>query len=383
MAPHDFLLALLVLLSIAAVSLRFSHRLGLGSVLGLLTAGVIIGPTGFDLARRVADVRRFSELGVVLLLFIIGLEMHPHRLWELRRAAALGLLQVVLTGAAIAVYVGLIGQPGATAIIIGYGFALSSTAVVLQILQERGQLASPAGQTVFGVLLMQDLAVVPLLAAVPLLAGGGAAGGYGPFARLAMVAGALLAVVVGVRLLLPPLLDRLTRQSDGETFAAVAMLAVVASALIMEEAGASMALGTFVAGVLLAESPHRQRIEHLVLPFEHVLLSLFFIAAGMSIDLGALPLPLPVLLVHAVVLIAIKAAVLYGLGRALSLRRADAVRVGLLLAQCGEFGFVLFAAAEVAGLLPPAGFAVAAVLIGLSMAATPLLARAADRWAAE
>ncbi|MDX2168546.1 MAG: cation:proton antiporter [Deltaproteobacteria bacterium] len=379
MAPHDFLLALLVLLTIASVTLVFFHRLGLGSVLGLLAAGVVIGPTGLDLARRVADVRRFSELGVVLLLFVVGLEMHPKRVWELRRAALLGFWQVLLTGAAIALYVRFIGLPTATALIIGYGFALSSTAVVLQLMQERGQLDRPAGQTTFGILLMQDLAVVPLLAAVPLLAGRGGADAHGPLARLALVLGALLAVVVIVRLLLPAALDRLERARDGEAFAAVAMLAVVAAALVMEEAGASMALGTFLAGVLLSESPHRQRIEQLVLPFQHVLLSLFFVAAGMSIDLGALLLPLRVLLVHAVVLIVIKAAVLIGLCRAFALRRGDAWRIGLVLAQCGEFGFVLFAAAESVGLMHPAGFSVAAVLIGLSMAVTPLLARVADR----
>ncbi|MEO8603458.1 MAG: cation:proton antiporter [bacterium] len=159
------------------------------------------------------------------------------------------------------------------------------------------------------------------------------------------------------------------------------MLAVLASALVMEEVGASMALGTFVAGMLLSDSPHRARIEHLVLPFESVLLSLFFVAAGMSIDVGHLKSPLPLLVVHAVVLMATKAAVLYGLCRAFGLGRGIALRVGLLLAQCGEFGFVLFTAAGEHGLVGPDGFAIGAVLIGLSMAATPLLARVADRWA--
>jgi glutathione-regulated potassium-efflux system protein KefB len=380
---HDLMLGVIGLLAITALSLTFFHRLGLGSVLALLAAGVIVGPSGFGAARRISEVRRFSELGVVLLLFIIGLEMQPARLWSLRRVGVIGLLQVLLSGAAIAAYARLGNQPWNTALLVGYGFALSSTAVVLRMLQERGELASPSGQTMFGVLLMQDLAVVPLLALVPVLAGQTTDRSRGPLGRLAVVLLALAAIVGVVRYVLPRLLGWLERQGNSEAFGTVAVLAVVASAWAMEEVGASMALGTFVAGMLLSDSPHRERIEHLVLPFETVLLSLFFIAAGMSIDIGQLTGPLPLLVVHAAVLMTIKAAVLYGLCRAFGLPRGTALRVGLLLAQCGEFGFVLFTAAGEHGLMPPEGFALAALLIVLSMAATPLLARAVDRWAPE
>jgi len=229
---------------------------------------------------------------------------------------------------------------------------------------------------------MQDLAVVPLLALVPMLAGR-TASGPGPLWRTAAVLAALAGIVCVVRYVLPRLLDSLERQGNAEAFGTVAVLAIIASAWIMEEVGASMALGTFVAGMLLSDSPHRARIEHLVLPFETVLLSLFFIAAGMSIDVGQLTTPLPLMFLHAGLLMTIKAAVLYGLCRAFGMAHGRSLRVGLLLAQCGEFGFVLFSAAGEHGLVPPEGFALAAMLIGLSMAATPLLTRIADRWAPE
>ena len=377
----QILLALFILLTVAGLSIALSRYLGLGSILGLLATGVIVGPSGLAIAQRVADLRHLGELGVVLLLFIIGLEMRPEKLWSLRRAVfGLGSLQVVVTGLAIAAYASLSIESWEGALILGLGLALSSTAFVVQILEERGAMETEYGTTSFGILLLQDLAIVPLLALVPLLSNQLDTVGGAAFAiRLAKVVAALGGVVIFGRLVAPWLLDRLERLGNREVFNMVVFIAVIGAALAMELAGLSMALGAFLIGMLLSGSPYRHQIEGVVLPFKRVMLSLFFISVGMSIDLGVLVSAGPIIAAHVLVLLTIKAVLLFGLSCLFGLSRASALRVALLLPQGGEFGFVLFGAAVTAGLMTAYGFTCAVLLISMSMLATPLLVRVGDR----
>jgi monovalent cation:proton antiporter-2 (CPA2) family protein len=375
------LLALLILLVISAASVALSRRLGLGSILGLMMAGILIGPSGLGLPRRMNEIREVSELGIVFLLFVIGLEMQPQRLWALRRLVfGLGSAQVVVTGLALALYIVLLGRPWNVALLLGLGLALSSTAIVLPMLEERGQMAAPHGRATFGILLLQDLAIVPLLALVPLLSDKEGASGNGTLLRdAAIVATALAAVYAFGRWIVPAVLHRLAERGNTEAFAMSAVAVVIGAAWAMQRAGLSMALGAFMIGLLLSDSPYRQRIEAIVEPFKGVLLGLFFISIGMGIDVGLLPQVGARLAVHVVVLIAIKFVVVAVLCLAFGLSGADSSRCALLLGQGGEFGFVLFGAALAAGILPPEGFALAAMVISVSMAATPVLGALADR----
>jgi glutathione-regulated potassium-efflux system ancillary protein KefC len=375
------LLALLILLVISAASVALSRRLGLGAILGLLMAGILIGPSGLGLPRRVNEIREVSELGIVFLLFLVGLKMQPHRLWALRRLVfGLGSAQVVVTGLALASYIGFLGRPWNVALLLGLGLALSSTAFVLPMLEERGQMAAPHGRATFGILLLQDLAIVPLLALMPLLGGKEGAAGNGTLLQdTAIVATALAGVYVLGRWVVPAVLRRLAERGNTEAFAMTAVAVVIGAAWAMLRAGLSMALGAFMVGLLLSDSPYRQRIEAIVEPFKGVLLGLFFIAIGMGIDVGLLPQVGARLVVHVVVLIAIKIVVVGVLCVAFGLSGADSSRCALLLGQAGEFGFVLFGAALAAGILPPEGFALAAMVISASMAATPVLGALADR----
>jgi glutathione-regulated potassium-efflux system protein KefB len=375
------LLALLILLVISAASVAVSRRLGLGSILGLLMAGILIGPSGLGVPRRVDEIREVSELGIVFLLFLVGLEMQPQRLWALRRVVfGLGSAQVVVTGLALASYLVLIGRAWNVALLLGLGLALSSTAFVLPMLEERGQMAAPHGRATFGILLLQDLAIVPLLALVPLLGGKEGAAGDGPLLRKAAIVATALAVVYALgRWVVPAVLHRLAERGNSEAFAMTAVAAVIGAAWAMLRAGLSMALGAFMVGLLLSDSPYRRRIEAIVEPFKGVLLGLFFISIGMGIDVGLLPQVGARLAVQVVVLIAMKVVVVAVLCLAFGLGSADSSRCALLLGQAGEFGFVLFGAALAAGILPPEGFALAAMVISASMAATPVLGALADR----
>jgi glutathione-regulated potassium-efflux system ancillary protein KefC len=342
---------------------------------------VLIGPTGLGLAQRVDEIREVSELGIVFLLFLVGLEMQPQRLWSMRRVVfGLGSAQVVVTGLALALYVLFIGHAWNVALLLGLGLALSSTAFVLPMLEERGQMAAPHGRAAFGILLLQDLAIVPLLALVPLLADQESATGSDTLPwKTATVVAALAAVYVLGRFIMPLLLQRLVVRANTEAFAMTAVAAVIGAAWAMLRAGLSMALGAFMIGLLLSDSPHRHRIEAVVEPFKVVLLGLFFIAIGMRIDMSLLPEVGPRLAAHVVALFAIKVVVLAVLCLAFGLGRVDAARCALLLGQAGEFGFVLLGAALAHGILPPEGFALAVLVISISMATTPVLAALADR----
>ena len=378
---EQILFAIFVLLTVAALFMALSAYVGLGSILGLLATGFIVGPSGLAITQRVTELRHVSELGVVLLLFVIGLEMRPEKLWSLRRVVfGLGSLQVVVTGLAIAAYASLTLESWKGASLLGLGLALSSTAFVVQILEERGDMATEYGTTSFGILLFQDMAIVPLLALVPLLSDQVDMGEPVSFLiRLARVVTALGGVIIFGRMIAPWLLDRLARQSNMEVFNAVIFIAVIGAALAMELAGLSMALGTFLMGMLLSGSPYRHQIETVVQPFKRVLLNLFFVSVGMSIDVEVLGSAGPMIAAHMLVLLMIKAVLLFGLSYLFGVSRTAALRVAFLLPQCGEFGFVLFGAAVTTGLMTPYGFAGAVLLISMSMVATPLLARLGDK----
>jgi len=378
----QFLLALFILLTVVGVTVALTTRLGLGSVLGLLVAGLIVGPSGFAITQRVTELRHLSELGVVLLLFIIGLEMQPEKLWSLRRVVfGLGPLQVLITGLTLAAYASLTIASWESALILGFGFALSSTAFGVQILEERHEMATEYGTASFGILLFQDIAIVPLLALIPLLSQQGDAVEHASFlVRLVRVAAALGGVLVFGRFVAPWWLERMVRRNNTQVFSTVVFIGVIGAALAMELSGLSMALGTFLMGMLLSRSPYRAEIESVVAPFKGLLLSLFFVSVGMAIDFPILAAEGPRIAAHMVVLMAIKAALLFALGLWFGLSRTATLRVALLLPQCGEFGFVLFGAAEAGGLMTAYGFACAALLISMSMAATPLLVRLSDRF---
>lgn len=386
MEPKSFVESAVVLLVATAFAVAVFRRFGLGSVLGLLIAGMLIGPytPGFVVTENVEGVRHFTELGVVLLLFVIGLEMHPHRLWSLRRSMfGLGTLQILVSGSAIALFMHLSEPDWGVDLLAGLTLALSSTAFVMQILQERGEIASPHGQTTFAILLMQDLAVVPLLALVPIL------GDVGPLfgdkhllQQLLIVAAAVVLVIGSGYYAIPRILDLLARQNNREAFFLVAMAAVFTAAWAMEEAGLSMALGAFLMGVALSSSRYNLQIQAAIDPHKGLLMSLFFVAVGMSVDIGTLAASPWLFLGQVITIVAIKIIVLMGLCLAFRETRQTATRVAFILSQGGEFGFVLFGAAKAMGILDDNTFVLSIGIISFSMLITPLLVKIGDVLAA-
>ncbi len=381
---NDLLTATVILLGAGVTGLVLFRRLGFGSVLGLLVVGMVLGPHGLGLATGGTELKGVAEIGVVFLLFLIGLEMQPETLWGMRRAVfGLGGLQVMVTGVLLAGLAVGFGQPPAAAFILGFGLALSSTAMCVQMLEERGELYSDWGRRSFAILLFQDLAIIPLLALVPLLAGGGLVAEPGAFLlRLAMVSVALLLVYLTGRHVLPWALDIVARQRNMEAFTGLAILAVVVAAWAMRLSGLSMALGAFLMGLLLSRSRYHYQLEAEVAPFKGLLLGLFFIDVGMTIDLGAILEDLLRLLPLLLALLVLKATIIFLLARLFRLDRPGALRSGLLLSQGGEFGFLLFGAAAARGILEPDTYSLAILLISSSMMVSPLLQRLGDRLAA-
>lgn len=377
-----FIFAALILLFVTSVSVALFKHLGLGSLLGLLVAGIVVGPysPGPYLTQHVDDVRHFTELGVVLLLFLIGLEMNPSRLWSMRREVfGLGSLQIVVSGLAIAVYFHLFDYAMPLALLIGLTFALSSTAFALQILQERGEIASRHGTVAFSILLMQDLAIVPLLAVVPILSDTGRLSAEIPLWEQVAIVGGLIFVVWGFgRYLLPYALNQLARQGNREGFLLVVMLAVFLAAWAMDQAGLSMALGAFVMGMLLSGSSYRLQIQAYIEPYKGLLMSLFFVAVGMSIDFSTLFEETGTFLLHILVIVSIKLTVLFLLALAFGCSRRVAVKISFYMAQGGEFGFVLFGSAAALQVIDDRTFLMAVGVISVSMLITPLLVRLSD-----
>jgi glutathione-regulated potassium-efflux system ancillary protein KefC len=381
----NFLVSAVLLLAVTSVAVALFKHLGLGSVLGLLVAGIVVGPhsPGPYVTTHVEDVRRFTELGVVLLLFVIGLDMKPRQLWALRRQVfGLGSLQILISGALIGAYALSYAASWKTALLDGLTLALSSTAFVMQLLQDRGEIASRHGKTAFGILLMQDLAIVPLLALVPFLSETHALSQGLPVWKLvSIVFGMLLLLWSFGRYMVPFALERLVRQNNREAFALVIMLAVFLSAWATHQAGLSMALGAFLMGMLLSGSRFSLQIQAHVEPFKGLLLSLFFVAVGMSIDIGAIVAHPVDFSVRVMAILGIKILVLLALCLAFGLARSVALRVTFLLAQSGEFGFVLFGSAKALGVITDLTFAISVGVISVSMLLTPLLVRLGDRLA--
>ncbi|PLX59985.1 cation:proton antiporter [Sedimenticola selenatireducens] len=377
-----FIFSALLLLAVTSVAVTLFRHLGLGSILGLLIAGVVVGPhsPGPYVTAHVEDVRHFTELGVVLLMFVIGLEMRPTRLWSMRRYLfGLGSLQILLVGLAITLYVSIGVKSWQTALLIGLTLSLSSTAFVMQLLQERGELASKHGSGTFAILLMQDLAVVPLLALVALLSNNTAISSSIPLWQQLLILAGIFAVlwIFGLKIV-PMALEWLARHDNREAFLLVVLLAVFFAAWMMHRAGLSMALGAFIMGMLLSGSSYNMQIRAFIEPYKGLLMSLFFVAVGMSIDLGALT-ERPLLFIgHTVVLISIKLFVLFPLAIAFGYSRGEATRITFLLAQAGEFGFVLFGSALALKVIDEEIFIMSVAVISLSMMFTPLLIRLGD-----
>ncbi len=385
MSQHLFLQSAVVFLLATVLMVPLARRFQLGAVLGYLAGGVLIGPSLLGLVPNDARVAQLSELGVVLLLFVIGLELSPQRLWVMRRAVfGVGLAQVATAALAIGALARVgFGLGTAAAIVVGLGLALSSTAFGLQVLAERKELGSAHGRLGFAVLLFQDLAAIPLIAAVPLLAGAAASHAALPnLPALARTVAVIVAVIVGGRLLLRPLFRAVAATRVAEVFTATALLVVIGTAWLMELAGISMALGAFLAGVLLADSEYRHELEAQIEPFKGLLLGLFFISVGMSANLGLL-LREPLVVVGLVaLLLAVKGVLLWPLARGFG--RIDAIaalRLTALLAGGGEFAFVVFKIAGDRHLLDRSQQSLLVLVITLSMALTPLLVGAAGRLA--
>ncbi|PVZ53771.1 glutathione-regulated potassium-efflux system protein KefB [Pseudomonas sp. B1(2018)] len=377
--PHEgnLLQAAVVFLMAAVLIVPLAKRLQLGAVLGYLFAGVIIGPSVLGLIDNPQSVANISELGVVLLLFIIGLELSPRRLWVMRKSVfGVGLAQVLLTGTVIGVVaLYLFGQTLNTAIVLGLGLALSSTAFGLQSLAERKELTSPHGRLAFAILLFQDIAAIPLIAMVPLLAGGDHSTSASENLNHGLqVLASIAVVVIGGRYLLRPVFRVVTKTALPEVSTATALLVVIGTAWLMELVGISMALGAFLAGLLLADSEYRHELEAQIEPFKGLLLGLFFISVGMGANLSLL-LSMPVAVLGlTLLLIAIKLPLLFIVGRlAGGLKNVSAIRLGIVLAAGGEFAFVVFKIGRDHGLFAAGLYDLLVLTITLSMAVTPLL----------
>src|SRR5438445_8580468 len=377
MEPHGFLQQALVYLAAGVIAVPLCKRLGLGSVLGYLVAGMAIGPWGLRLIADPQTVLQFSEFGVVLLLFLIGLELNPQRVWALGRTiCALGGVQVVATIAAVAGIGIALGLPLAVSAIAGMGFAMSSTAIGLATLTEKNLLPTPGGQASFAVLLFQDLAVIPLLLVVGLV--GGEAEML-KWADAAKALGMIALLIVAGRLLVRPVLRYVAETRLREVFVGFSLLLVLGPAGLMEWVGLSMALGAFLAGVMLADSEYRHELELDIEPFKGLLLGLFFIAVGMSVDVGLFLRAPHLVLGLALGVVLLKAVILFPIAHAFGYcDRADAGLFAVALSQAGEFAFVLFGAAGT--VLPSPVAAILNAAVAVSMLTTPFVVMGYERF---
>jgi glutathione-regulated potassium-efflux system ancillary protein KefC len=373
----------LIYLGAAVIAVPLARAVGLGTIIGYLAAGIAIGPWGLGIVRNAPDILHFAEFGVVLMLFLVGLELEPRRLWSMRRpifgwgTAQVAICALLLCAAGMAA-----GLPWRVSLVAALGLALSSTAIALQVMGERNLLPTSSGQAGFSILLFQDVAAIPILALLPLLGGvaDADAGSPGRGFEALRIVGVVAIIVLGGRLALRPILRWIAKSRTPEIFTAASLLLVVAIAALCQLVGLSMALGAFLAGVLLAESEFRRELETDIEPFKGLLLGLFFIAVGMSIDFGVL-MKSPALMAAIVIgFMALKAAVIYALARAMRVPMQERPVFTLLLAQGGEFAFVVFQAAAGASVMPPE---IASLLIGavaVSMLLSPLVLVAIDKW---
>ena len=382
----SILLAVVVILAATATCVILFDRLGFGAILGFIVAGIIIGPhtPGPVPVKAVEELQSVAELGVVLFMFTVGLEMRPEKVWSMRRQIfGLGSAQMLVTATLLAAYlIFFVEVPWETATIVGLAFGMSSTAIVMATLGERGGLATEHGRTTFAVLMAQDLWIVPVMALIPILAHQTAHTATIPlWEKIVLVVGVIAGILVIGRYLLPAVLGYCASRRQMDAFGVVLFLAVIAAAWAVDRVGISMTLGAFLLGMLLSASDFRYQIEATVAPFKQTLMSLFFIAVGMSIDVGALQRDWAALLVHVPVVLLLKGVVLIGLVIAFGISRSAAIRTGFYLSQVGEFAFVLLGAAAVAGLLSAEGHTLAMLVVAVSMILTPLLVKAGDQLA--
>lgn len=367
-----------VYLAAALVCVPLFARLKIGAIIGYLAAGLLIGPYVLGMVADTGAVTGLAELGVVMVMFVIGLELRPSRLWALRKDIfGLGSAQVALTGLLLVpVATAILGLGWRAAIVVGFGLALSSTAFALQLYKERGTLNTPGGERAFAILLLQDMALVPLLAMVSLLAGAPSPDAAAGWQTGLVTLGAVVAVVAVGRYGLPWLFDFIVASGVRELLTAAALFIVVGTAALMASIGLSMALGAFIAGVVLADSEFRHQLEADIEPFRGLLLGLFFISVGTGLKLPVLLIQPTLIVGFTLALLFAKILVLYVLTRVTGSKLTDAREIAASLAQSGEFGFVLFAAAQGAGLLKPDEASMLGACITLSMLLTPLLSRA-------
>ncbi len=373
-----------IYLSAAVIAVPLCKFLGLGAIIGYLCAGIAIGPWGLGLVTNVQDILHFAEFGVVLMLFLVGLELEPKRLWQLRRPIfGWGSAQVLICTLLLTALATLFGVDAKVALVASLGLSLSSTAIALQILGERNLFSTSSGQAAFSVLLFQDVAAIPILALLPLLAGISVANqattDVNHYLEVFKIMAVIAAIVLGGRLLLRPVLNWIARSDTPEIFTAAALLLVVGIAALMQYVGLSMALGAFLAGVLLAESEYRRELETDIEPFKGLLLGLFFIAVGMSIDFGVLMQSPGQMVLIVFGFLAVKALVIYALARQMKLPFQERPVFTLLLAQGGEFAFVVFQAAAGAHVFPAQTASLLIGAVAVSMLVSPLLLVALDK----
>ncbi|MDO9404285.1 MAG: monovalent cation:proton antiporter-2 (CPA2) family protein [Polaromonas sp.] len=368
------LVKVVVLLGAGVLAVPLFKRLGLGSVLGYLAAGLAIGPFGLGFFNEAGTILHVAELGVVMFLFVIGLEMQPTRLWKLRRQIfGLGLAQVVVCGALLTAMGVLAGLKPAVSFIAAMGFVLSSTAIVMQLLEERGDTSTPRGQRMVSILLLEDLAIVPLLAIVAFLAPvTDESAATSRWVAIGAAVAAIIGLIAVSKWLLNPLFNILARSKAREVMTAAALLVVLGSALAMQWGGLSMAMGAFAAGVMLSESTFRHQLEADIEPFRGILLGLFFMGVGMSLDIGLVWADWPLILGGVVAYMAVKGIGIYTVARVTKSSHTDAMQRTALMAQGGEFAFVLYSAAAAAGIIEANVNAILTAAIIISMALTPL-----------
>ena len=373
-AAASDLVQVVALLGAGVIAVPIFKRAGLGSILGYLAAGVVIGPFGLGIFAESATILHIAELGVVMFLFIIGLEMQPSRLWGLRREIfGLGALQVGVCAVLLTTVGWLGGFPVAQSFIAGAGFVLTPTAIVMQILEERGDIAAPKGQRMVSILLLEDLAIVPLLALVAFLAPGGEHTSLSErMTDVGIGLAAIAGLVVAGRYLLNPFFRILADSRAREVMTAAALLVVLGSALVMQLSGLSMAMGAFLAGVLLSESTFRHQLEADIEPFRGVLLGLFFLAVGMALDLQVVVDNWAMVSVYVVAYMVMKAIGIYSVARFLKTGHREALERAVVMAQGGEFAFVLYSAAAAVGLIDSQANAMLTAIIIISMVLTPL-----------